>query len=100
LAACKAFEGALAARLHTRPLPLQGRRRAAETARLERIISQRRAAREAAWAAHRVPVPLHRLLAAALGCAVPPPPDPTTLPKRPPSAGAPSSLASVVVLDV
>lgn len=53
------------------------------------MVAQRRAAREAAWTAVRVPrIPLHQLLAAALGCAVPPLPDPSALPKRPPSASA------------
>ena len=71
------------------PILPQGRRRAAEAARLERLIAQRRAAREAAWTAFRVPrIPLHQLLAAALGCAVPPLLDPSALPKRPPSASA------------
>ena len=89
--------GASVSRLTYAP---QGRRRAAETARLERIITQRRAAREAAWTAFRVPrIPLHQLLAAALGCAVPPLPDPSALPKRPPSASAiPGSPPRVVFL--
>jgi hypothetical protein len=78
--------------------PLQGRRRAAEAARLERMIAQRRAAREAAWTAFRGPrIPLHQLLAAALGCAVPPLPDPSALPKRPPSASAISGSPPRVV---